>query len=573
VKTLFLIPARGGSKGFPGKNLALLAGIPLVGWAARLALRAAQYHPGSRVVCSTDDAAIADAAVTWGAEVPFIRPVELATDDASSIDVVRHALDHVEEDFGAVALLQPTSPLTAPKDVLAALELFSRSSSPVVAVAELDHPVEWCCRLGLDSRIEMIARETVARRQLAEGSFCPSGAIYVASPEQIRTRGFWTNDTRGLVMPRERSVDIDAPWDLAVAEAVLDARPVPAIEIGGRKIGPGHPCFIIAEAGVNHNGSLEMALQLVDAAAEAGADAVKFQLYRTDEQVTRNAGLAEYQKKTTHAATMAAMASDYEMPWCDHLVIRDHCQEVGIMYLASCFDQEAVDFYTSGIGGSALKVGSGEITNLPLLDYMATKRVPIILSCGMADMRDIERAVEVIGKSRDRLALLHCVSSYPAGHEDLNLRAMTSMRRAFATVVGYSDHAPGTIAATVALALGASIVEKHFTLDKSLPGPDHAMSLDPGELNQFVHSLRLAEQSLGETSKRVQASEVGVQLAARRSLVSREAIAAGEPLSMTHVTFKRPGTGISPVDWHKAIGRKAKTAIPEDSVITWGMLE
>jgi len=271
---LFLIPARGGSKGFPGKNLARLAGVPLVGRAARVARQAASVlGPGCRVVCSTDDPAIAEAAREWGAEVPFVRPAGLAMDEARTMDVVFHALDTLGGAFDAVALLQPTSPLVEAGDILGAIRLHLEKRVPVISVCAAEHPVEWLYRMEEDGCLNPVLPAKNAHRRQAVGvAYRPNGAVYVVSPDILRQAGdFMTRSTRGFLMPADRSVDVDSSLDLTVASAILEAREVPCIGIAGRKIGPGQPCFIIAEAGVNHNGSLELALKLVDAAASAGA--------------------------------------------------------------------------------------------------------------------------------------------------------------------------------------------------------------------------------------------------------------------------------------------------------------
>jgi N,N'-diacetyllegionaminate synthase len=345
------------------------------------------------------------------------------------------------------------------------------------------------------------------------------------------------------------------------------------IEIGKHKIGPGHRCFIIAEAGVNHNGDLDLALKLVDIAAAAGADAVKFQLFLAEEQVSKNAKTVGYQLKHTASKTMLEMVKLYDLSWESHRQIFKHCKEVGIIYMASCFDKNAVDFLID-LGGDCIKVGSGEITNFPLLAYMASTKRPILLSTGMSEFSDIAMAVEHIRVNGEApLALFQCVSSYPADPASINLRTMQTMAIAFGVPVGFSDHTIGSSVASAAIAIGASLIEKHFTLDKSLPGPDHAMSLDPNELNKFVSDVRNAEVALGDGVKRLHPDEKENQVATRRSLVSVREIKSGEQLDDTNVTLKRPATGIDPRLWDSVRGRKVKVDIPFDVPITWEMLD
>ena len=344
------------------------------------------------------------------------------------------------------------------------------------------------------------------------------------------------------------------------------------ISIARRSIGQDQPCFIIAEAGVNHNGSLELALKLVEVAHAAGADAVKFQLFRIEEQVSRVTPTADYQRNHTGLHTMADMAKSYDLPWEAHRIIAAHCRKVGIAYMASCFDTVAVDFLLE-LGGKAIKVGSGEITNYPLLAHIAATGKPILLSTGMSTLQDVAGAVEHIRAHGDSpLALFQCVSNYPADPATINLLVMQTLAQAFNVPVGFSDHTMGNIASVAAVALGACLIEKHFTLDKVLSGPDHAMSLNPGELHAFVSDIRLAESALGNGIKKLQPGELDVQRVARRSLVSATQIRAGEPLTDFNVTLKRPAIGIDPRLWEAARGRTAKTDIPADVPITWEML-
>jgi N,N'-diacetyllegionaminate synthase len=344
------------------------------------------------------------------------------------------------------------------------------------------------------------------------------------------------------------------------------------IKIGERIIGDGEPVLVIAEAGVNHNGQLERALELVSVARAAGADAVKFQLYRPEEQVSRAARTALYQREQTGADSMLEMARSYELPWESHRAIAARCREAGIAYMSSCFDREAVDFLVQ-LGGESVKVGSGELTNYPLLAHISATGLPILLSTGMSTLEDVAGAVEHIRASGESpLALFQCVSNYPADPATVNLRAMETMRRAFNLPVGFSDHTPGSAVAAAAVALGACMVEKHFTLDKTLPGPDHAMSLDPSELQDYVKAMRTAESALGDGIKRPVQTELETLVAARRSIVSARRIHAGENLDESNVTLKRPATGIDPRLWQTVRGRKAATDIPCDVPITWEML-
>lgn len=345
------------------------------------------------------------------------------------------------------------------------------------------------------------------------------------------------------------------------------------IVVADRRIGTGCPCFVIAEAGVNHNGNLDMAQRLIETAAQAGADAVKFQTFSSDRLVTRRAPKAAYQQETTGAQeSQYAMLKRLELSPTDHERLFAHARAHGIVFLSTPFDQASADLlFDLGVG--AIKIGSGDLTNLPLLEHIARRRLPIILSTGMAYLGEVEAAVHCIqAQGNASLVLLHCVSSYPARIEDVNLRAMLAMRQAFGLPVGYSDHTPGITVPIAAAALGASVIEKHFTLDSSLPGPDHRASLEPEDLRRMVRAIRDVEAALGDGRKRPTAGEVDTARVARKSVVSRDEIPAGTVITAEMLDIKRPGTGVPPRDLARVVGRRARVTIPADTVVEWEML-
>ena len=346
------------------------------------------------------------------------------------------------------------------------------------------------------------------------------------------------------------------------------------IKIGKKRIGTGNPCFIIAEAGVNHNGEIEKAFELVSIAHKAGADAVKFQLFKVEEQVSQYAETAPYQRKDSSKQNMVEMAKSYDLPWEKHKDIAKYCNKIGIMYMSSCFDPLSVDFLIRELGGECIKVGSGELTNYPLLRYMSGTGKLIILSTGMSTLDDVRGAVDQIqSNGNSPLVLLHCVSDYPAKEKDINLRAMKTFEAKFNVPAGYSDHTEGNSAAIAAVALGAKVIEKHFTIDKSLSGPDHAMSLDPKELKDFVKAIRTTEVMLGNGIKKPTKAEKEMQIYARRSVVAACDIKAGDKLHKFNITLKRPATGIDPRSMAKITGKRAIVDIPADQPITWDMLQ
>lgn len=328
--------------------------------------------------------------------------------------------------------------------------------------------------------------------------------------------------------------------------------------------------LIIAEAGVNHNGDIALAKRLIEVAAESGADMVKFQTFSADRLATGTAGKAEYQAQTTSATeSQHAMLSRLELSAEMHAVLIEHCRQHGIAFFSTGFDIQSLDFLV-GLGLDQIKIPSGEITNLPYLRHAAGLGKPLILSSGMASLGEIENALEVFeaaGVARNQVVVLHCNTEYPTPMSDVNLRAMQNIGTALDVAIGYSDHTLGIEVAIAAVALGASVIEKHFTLDRSLPGPDHGASLEPNELRAMVRAIRNIEAAMGDGIKRASPSETKNKPIARKSLVANAPIRAGEKFTAENITAKRPGTGISPMRWDEVIGRMAVRDFAADELI------
>ena len=331
--------------------------------------------------------------------------------------------------------------------------------------------------------------------------------------------------------------------------------------------------FIIAEAGVNHNGSVEMALQLVDAAKASGADAVKFQSFRADLLATASAHKAAYQERLVAASeTQYQMLQRLQLDAEAHMRIMQHSNKIGIEFLSSPFDLESADLLET-MNLRVFKIPSGEITNIPFLKHLARKGKPLILSTGMSTLGEVEHAVQVIRSSGSvPLTLLHCVTEYPTPFEQVNLRAMQTLKQAFGLPVGYSDHTPGIEIAVAAVALGAVVIEKHFTLDRSLPGPDHAASLEPDELKGMVDAIRHVEHALGNGIKAPAACELPNISVARKSIVALRALPAGHKLCEQDLGIKRPGNGLAPRMLEEVIGRTLRIPIEKDGLIRWDQL-
>ncbi len=346
------------------------------------------------------------------------------------------------------------------------------------------------------------------------------------------------------------------------------------VNIGSLSIGPDYPCFIIAEAGVNHNGDLELARRLVDAAAEAGADAVKFQTFRADRLVSPTAPKAAYQRQTTDASeSQLDMLRRLELSPAAHRELNDYCRQRGLIFLSTPFDEESADLLDE-LDVPAFKIGSGEVTNHPFLEYVARKGRPVILSTGMSYLSEVDEAVRVLRSAGcEQLILLHCVSNYPAAPADANLKAMQTLATAFDVPVGYSDHTPGIEVALAAVALGACVIEKHFTLDRNLPGPDHRASLEPHELRALIAGVRTVERALGDGTKRPVPAEADTRAVARRSLAARADIPAGVIVEAGILTALRPAGGIPPSLVRHVIGRRTRRPLNAGQFIDWSDLE
>jgi N,N'-diacetyllegionaminate synthase len=328
--------------------------------------------------------------------------------------------------------------------------------------------------------------------------------------------------------------------------------------------------LIIAEAGVNHNGKLELARRLVDAAAAAGADLVKFQTFSADRLVTATAGKADYQREASAGEeSQHAMLRRLELTSGMHQELLAHCARRHIGFLSSPFDLESIDLL-AGLGLERLKVPSGELTNLPYLRHVGRLRKTLIVSSGMATLAEVGAALDVLeaaGTSRGLITVLHCNTDYPTAMEDVNLRAMNTIRDSFGVQVGYSDHTAGIEVAIGAVALGATVIEKHLTLDRRLPGPDHRASLEPAEFAALVVAIRNIERALGDGVKRPSDSEARNIPAARKSLVAACPIQRGQLFSSDNVTIKRPGTGVSPMRLDEVLGRPARRDFAADELI------
>lgn len=571
ARILGLIPARGGSKGLPGKNIKSLGGVPLLG---RAILGARKAGCLDRLWVSTDDPAIAAVAESFGVKVPWLRPAELAQDGSLMTDVLAHLLERLQKDEGyrpdAILVLQATSPFRTPETIRRAVELYRKGGGRgVISVTPSRHHPVWSYRIDESGVLRPFVAGDVTPppRQKLPLAYFLDGSVFLTSTESfLKRRSFYSGEDLALVVEGDEAIDVDTPLDWALAEAAEKARrPEPATA---------SPVFVIAEAGVNHNGELGKALALVDAAADAGADAVKFQTFKAEMLVSRFAARAAYQERNLpDGSTQLEMIRRLELDEAAHRALQARARERGIEFLSTPFDEESLAMLVR-LGVPRLKLSSGEVTNKPLLQAAARAGLPLILSTGMSTLEEAGQAVAWVRAAAPAcpLTLLHCLTEYPAPPAEVNLRAMRTLRDAFGVPVGYSDHTMGIEVSLAAVALGACLVEKHLTLDRGLPGPDHKASLEPAEFKALVAGVRAVEAALGDGVKRVAPSEAANRAVGRRSVVAARALSAGHVLTAEDIAIKRPGDGIPPAQAEAVLGRALRRPVALDEVLTWEAL-
>lgn len=345
------------------------------------------------------------------------------------------------------------------------------------------------------------------------------------------------------------------------------------VKITNRNIGDGEPCFVIAEAGVNHNGDIRLAKKLIDVAKDAGADAVKFQTYKSEDVVTASADSADYAKKNIGKnISQMQMIKSLELNYNDFEKLKKYCDKKDIIFLSTPHSLDAIDFLEDLV--PAYKFGSGDITNIPALKHAASKGKPIILGTGMSTLDEVKDAVNAIkSEGNEQIVVLHCTTNYPCPFREVNLRSMITMQKELNCIVGYSDHTLGILVPIMATALGAAVIEKHFTIDKNLPGPDHKASLEPDELKKMIAEIKKAEESLGMPDKKPTESEKEIMKFVRKSIIAKKDIEKGTVINEDEIVIKRPGTGLKPFNLAKIIGKKANRHISKDEIFQFDMVE
>ncbi len=347
------------------------------------------------------------------------------------------------------------------------------------------------------------------------------------------------------------------------------------ISIGKTEISPNSAVFLIAEAGVNHNGEIDLAKKLIDMAANAKVDAIKFQTYNTDSLILRSTSKVDYQKvKTDSNESFYDMLKKYELTKENFKILKGYCEKKGIIFLSTAFDNKALELLDL-LQVPAYKIGSGDMNNFPLLKMICSKQKPILLSTGMASLKEVKESVKfIIDNQNEELIIFQCTTNYPAQYDEINLNVIETFKREFPKfLIGFSDHSLGIEASIGAVAKGAKAIEKHFTLDKNMEGPDHRASLDPNELKEWVTRIRNLEKALGSFKKFPSKNEINIAKKARKSIVSIKNIGKGEILTTENISLKRPGLGIPPKHYEALIGKKVKENVPIDSIIKWEDIE
>lgn len=591
MHVLAVILARAGSKGLPDKCVRPLLGRAVIEYTFDHALAAKSVDS---IVLTTDSEPAKRIARARGIDV-VDRPAELAIDTATVDEAARHAVQAFETSGGRyvhlVVLLYGNIPVRADEVIdWAVRQLIETGADSVRTVAPVtkQHP-DWVHRLGGD-RMTQYQPNSIYRRQDLEPLYYHDGAVVAVTRAALMAaprwegdfQGFLGEDRRALIQQPQDAVDIDGPVDFHLAEAILQARrdsagswqppdATPAdIIISRSTIGLGQSVYVIAEAGVNHNGSREAALTMVDAAAAVGADAVKFQMFQADTLATADAAGASYQRACCGHQTQREMLRRLELGSDDLAAVRHRCIERGMEFLATPFALPDLEALVE-LDVRAIKLASTDLDNVPLVRAAADTGLPLIVSTGAADAAEIDAAVRRLedwGAAR-RTVLLHCVSSYPTQWSQANLRAIGELTRRFGLHAGFSDHTASETIGGLSVAAGARVLEKHFTLDRRADGPDQAMSLEPDQLGRYIEAARRAQQALGNGCLDAIEAEQEVRRVARKSVVAVHDIAAGQILTEEMVTLKRPGGGLPPAEIDHLIGKQATVPIPADTQLTW----
>ena len=573
MRVVAVIPARGGSKGVPRKNVRSLCGRPLLAWSVTAALDSGAFDS---VWVSTDDDEVAEVATQAGARV-HRRSADAATDTASSEAVLEDFVQAGRHGGAEVlCMIQATSPLTQPEDFTKAFAQFQETQADSLVTVVRTHRFHWS-EAGEALDYNPAKRP---RRQDWGGQLVENGAFYLTRTAMLGETG---SRLGGKIahyeMPEHTYQEIDSLVDFEIMSKLapkygyfgrlmtpfepLEFQIAPGVSVGGR-----NKCFVIGEAGINHQGEVGLAKKLIKMAKDVGCDAVKFQK-RTVERILSKEGLMKpYVNKNSFGPTYGEHKHALELDEAAWQEMKAYADEVGVLFFASGWDEDSVDFLDR-VGVPFFKVASADLTNFPLLEHTARKGKPLILSTGMAEMETVRTALKLVTRFVDKIVLLQCTSTYPTKVEETNLRVLRTYQKEFPQcVIGYSGHERGLQISLAAVAMGAKVVERHITLDRTMKGGDHAASLEPKGIETLIRDIAVVERALGDCDKRRMDSEAPVFTKLAKSIVSAVPIAKGTTITREMVTTKGPGSGISPMHMALVIGSKATQDIAEDVVMT-----
>lgn len=583
-RILVIIPARGGSKSIPKKNIKMLGGKPLIAYPIELAKSVPEID---RVVVSTDSEEIAAVARTYGAEVPFLRPAELAEDQTPTLPVLQHCVKFLEEREGykpdIIIHLFATNPFLKKETVQEAIRVLIREQCGTVISVEEDYGRFWQLDESSGQQRPFHPKERV-NRQYYQPLLRENGAIYFSTYDVIMNQNKAVDDQNAkfIIMKPGELIDIDTPEDWNKAEERIkwlrsrERTMLPLaseIKIGNKIIGENQPCFIIAELSANHNQDFELAVQTIKAAKEAGADAIKIQTYTAD-TITIDCDNEHFQIKQGGAwdgQTLHQLYQKAYTPWEWQPRLQKIAAELGLIFFSAPFDNTAVDFLEQ-MNVPAYKIASYEINDIPFIEYIAAKGKPIFISTGTATAAEIAEALEACQrKGNNQVILLKCVSGYPTPLEEVNLKLIPDFAERFGTIVGLSDHTIEMSVPVAAVALGAKVVERHLILDRKLGGPDAHFSTDINEFKAIVKAIREAEKSLGQVTYELTA-KMDKERVFRRSLFFVTDVKAGETITAQQVRSIRPAAGLPTKHITEVLGKVAVRNIKKGTPVSWELI-
>ncbi len=551
-----IIPARKKSKRFINKNKNLLNHTPLI----EHTLLFCNEMKFKNIIVSTDDEDIQNICKKYNNVVLNHRPEELCQDTTPTTDVIKYICTTYEILDNPILLLQPTSPIRSAETFKSLFNLYSQHNDTVATIEKLNNP-----RIGkFNDNIYTPDNYNFGQRgQNIAPLFKENGNMYIFNSKTILNDKFCNNNVYGHLIKSPETIDIDYKEELLFAESIIHTLPKSFPEIiivnDKIKIGKNQKCFIIAEACDNHIGNMDYAYKMIDVAVLAGVDAVKFQHHLPDEEMLKDVPMS-----SNFDTPLYELLQKYSLSLEQHKKLKAYCDKFNIMYMCTPFSKKAADEIDDLV--DLFKIGSGELTDHPTLIEIAKKGKPMIISTGMANINEIEETLNILKPINNKIMIMNCTSEYPPNYKDINVKLIPKLQEKFGIIVGHSDHTPDNYTCFAAVSCGAKIMEKHFILDKLIPGPDQNVSIDPMGLNDWVEGIRKIEDALGD-DKTVHNLEKPIKEWARRSIVTIKNIKKGEVFTLENLWCKRPGTGIPSKYLFNILGNKALEDIEENTLL------